>query len=246
VAGYDPQTKEFRAYDAGTQTWGPARTAPWEAKKCDKCDSCQDPFCDKSVCKCDNPKFGDTIETDVAQNFGIDAGWRKRAQGPESYTLNGEHVTRESAEQSLTADNQLTDDSGKLRLTVIGADADRNAVIADLAKAPAFAAYRDQFLIQPYPPDHWAVKTEGFVTSGKPTIYVQAPGGKVLHRQDDYEGGAPALVEAIRKTQPNYDPKADQDARKDSPTGTDLAPWGIGLGLGTLVLLALKRKAAPK
>ena len=31
----------------------------------------------------------------------------------------------------------------------------------------------------------------GFVTTGKPTIYVQSADGKVLHRQDDYDGGAP-------------------------------------------------------
>ena len=76
----------------------------------------------------------------------------------------------------------------------------------------------------------------GFVTTGKPTIYVQAPDGKVLHRQDDYQGGAPELAEAIRRIDPNYDPKKDFDLRKllripNPLSKVPVAAWLLAAGL---------------
>jgi hypothetical protein len=59
--------------------------------------------------------------------------------------------------------------------------------------------------VQDYAPGNWAVK-DGFFTEGKPTIYLQAPNGKVLHRQDDYSDGAAGLATALRKADPNYSP----------------------------------------
>lgn len=133
--------------------------------------------------------------------------------GGEQYHLNGKAVSRQQALDALTSGN-LTDDSAKLRLTVIGTEPDRKAVVGDLRAAPALAEFRERLLVQDYPPEHWAVRDAGFVTTGKPTIYLQAPSGKVLHRQDDYQGGAEELAQAIRKADPNYRPEKDRDLRK--------------------------------
>jgi hypothetical protein len=109
----------------------------------------------------------------------------------------------------------LADDSGKLRLTVIGPEGDRRQVLDDL-KGP-LSDLAGQCLVQDYPPEHWAVAQAGFYTAGKPTIYVQAPDGTVLHRQDDYADGPEGLRQAfqrVRKPDPNYRPDRDRDLRR--------------------------------
>ncbi len=152
------------------------------------------------------------VEQDGVQNFGIDrAGLDGSA---ERITLDGRQITRAEATRILQA-GSLTDDSGKLRLTVIGTEADRRRVLDDL-KGP-LTDIAGQCLVQDYPPDHWAVAGVGFYTAGKPTIYVQAPDGKVLHRQDDYADGPEGLrlaFERLRKPDPNYQPDKDRDLRR--------------------------------
>jgi len=68
--------------------------------------------------------------------------------------------------------------------------------------------------MQSYLPDHWAVARSGFKVDGQPTIYLQAPDGTVLHRQDDYHDGPEALAQALRRTDPHYDPRKDPDLRQ--------------------------------
>jgi len=152
------------------------------------------------------------VEQDGVQNFGID---RSGLNGSaERITLDGREITRSEAAQILQA-GSLHDDSGKLRLTVIGTEADRRRVLDDL-KGP-LADMASQCLVQDYSPDHWAVARAGFYTTGKPTIYVQAPDGKVLHRQDDYMDGAEGLrlaFEQLRKPDPDYRPDKDPDLRR--------------------------------
>jgi hypothetical protein len=152
------------------------------------------------------------VEQDGVQNFGID---RSRLNGStERIMLDGRQITRADAARFLQA-GSLVDDSGKLRLTVIGMETDRRRVLDDL-KGP-LTDIAGQCLVQDYPPDHWAVAKAGFYTAGKPTIYVQDADGKVLHRQDDYADGAPGLRQAferLRKPDPNYRPDKDRDARK--------------------------------
>src|SRR4029079_2216874 len=99
-------------------------------------------------------------------------------------------------------------------LTVIGDPASTAAVTKDLASAPALAPWKDRLVVQSYTPSHWAVAKAGFYTAGTPTVYVQAPSGKVLHRQDDYADGAEGLAQALRRADPNYDPAKDPDLRK--------------------------------
>ena len=52
------------------------------------------------------------------------------------------------------------------------------------------------------------------MTAGQPTVYCQTPGGKVLHRQDDYAGGAVAAVAALRKAKDTYEARRDPDLRR--------------------------------
>ncbi|GIW55561.1 MAG: hypothetical protein KatS3mg082_1965 [Nitrospiraceae bacterium] len=185
--------------------------------------------------------FGDlpVVEQDGVQNFGIDRA--QLSQARERIMFCGREITHAEAKKLLEAGG-LTDDSGKLRLTIIGSEADRQRVLDDL-KGP-LADLASGFLVQSYAPDNWAVARAGFRTSGKPTIYVQAPSGKVLHRQDDYADGADGLrraLEAVRKPDPNYDPAKDRDLRRPN---ADLSTWAV-IGLaGVLFLLALRKGTA--
>jgi len=159
------------------------------------------------------------VEQDGVQNFGIDRAGLNGAA--ERITLGDRQITRSEAANILQA-GSLPDDSGKLRLTVIGTQSDRRRVLEDL-KGP-LAEIAAQCLVQDYPPDHWAVAGVGFYTAGKPTIYVQAPDGKVLHRQDDYDDGAEGFRQAferLRRPDPNYRPDKDRDLRR--PMGGFLA-----------------------
>ena len=152
------------------------------------------------------------VEQDGVQNFGIA---RAGLNGSiERITLDGREITRAEAARILQA-GSLADDSGKLRLTVIGHESDRRRVLDDL-KGP-LADIAHECLVQDYPPDHWAVAKAGFYTAGQPTIYVQTSDGTVLHRQDDYADGAEGLRQAferLRTPDPNYRPDKDRDLRR--------------------------------
>src|SRR5581483_11679383 len=143
-----------------------------------------------------------------------------------------------------TIKKKIVDDSRKCRITVIGPGALRQKVLDDLAKAPGLSTWA---IMRGYDPGHWAMTGAGFVTKGSPTIYCQAPDGRVLHRQDDYDGGAEALLQALRKAKESYDPKKDPDLRQTiKPAG----PVPVGGYLVALVMGAcgssifLKRKGA--
>ena len=101
--------------------------------------------------------------------------------------------------------------------------------------------------MQDYAPNNWAVK-DGFFTEGKPTIYLQAPNGKVLHRQDDYSDGASVLATALRKADPNYSPTEDRDARKNLriPVFSAYVPLALLVVVGLVILLIPnKQKQVP-
>jgi hypothetical protein len=141
-------------------------------------------------------------------NFGVN-----RSQiGKERYVINGLNATEEEALQAL-ADKTVPNDKHLLRLTIIGPSDLRKKVRSDLENHPLLVSLSEKYLIQDYDPDNWAVR-EGFWKEGKPTIYLQSPSGKVLHRQDDYEDGAIGLATALRKADPNYIPAMDMDRRK--------------------------------
>jgi len=240
---WNEQTARFQRFDPATGAWGAEERPPWKpaAKSCgcgpacscgDACHCAEGKPCNPD-CACGKPA--------EVKNFGIIR--EKLAEHGEHYLLNGKSVSSDDARQAL-ASGGLPDDAGKPRLTIIGPEADRRRVLDDLAKAPALAEFRDHFLVQAYPPEHWAVANSGFVTDGRPTIYMQAPDGKVLHRQNDY-AGPEDLAQAIRRADPNYDSRKDPDLRQPSPLARfSLAriPTAVWLLAGGCLFLFLLRK----
>ncbi len=171
------------------------------------------------------------------------------------YCLNGQKVSRSDA---FAAFGKIVDDSAKLRLTIVGDDAFRAKVKGDLAAHPVLIEWRDQLLVQDYPPEHWAVAGVGFA----PGITLQLPAGRdgkapVLFRMTVYTGPE-ALGGAIRKADPNYKPERDPDPSKPGPepepakanpsTSSDLlqwpsAAWAVGGLILALVLFRRKEKS---
>lgn len=167
----------------------------------------------------------------VEQNFGIDES--KLTGG--GYRISGRPASRTQVFQAL--EKGLPNDTGKFRLTIIGTDEERFPVEKDWAvRADDFKDVWARSLVWSVPADHWSVQE--FSTRGKPTIYLQAPDGKVLHRQDDYQG--PKDFEAIRKAISDYDAAKDPDRRKTTAPSTQVPPTAWGLGGLILLALALK------
>lgn len=180
-------------------------------------------------------------DTPEEPNFGVD----KDKISKEPQILRGDKAIGRKEAIKLLEGKNLEDDTAKLRLTIIGPEADRKRVLADIESNPVLSvAVKERCLVQAYAPDHWAVKNLGFVTTGKPTIYLQRADGKVLHRQEDYRGPE-KLTEAIRKADPKYDTARDPDLNKPwwekiLPADLSKVPtsvWVIG-GAGVLLLLS--------
>ena len=174
------------------------------------------------------------------QNFGLD---RSRIDsGVEKFWLGGREVTRKQAYSAIEGTGKdLIDDREKLRLTVIGTVSECSSVMKDLESDPALKALAETMLVQSYRPDSWAVKDIGLLP-GSPRIIVQGGpdsrgAGKVLHSQGDYDGGAKALADALRKVRPDYDPKRDADLRKPAPILP--TPSLPGNGNSTIALLVM-------
>ena len=137
------------------------------------------------------------------------------------------------------------DIADKLYLTVISNDTKlRDSVIQEIRSADGMAQYKDKLWIKGLKPEDWEVR-ETFAQAtpnGKPAIILQNPAGRVLHRQMDFNGGAPALFEAIRKANPNYTPGKDSDLRNVGSGGllsffeSPEAIWIVG-GIGVVMLL---------
>jgi len=220
IAGWIPSTNTFRWYKDGV--WCEPVTPPWEEEK----------KTGKAVTRSDPPVF-----------FGVDPD--KISRG-ERYRIGGRDVSkREAIEQLGAPSGQIPNDAANLRLTVIGADEDRRRVLDDLAKSPALASWKDKLVVQDYAPTDWAVTGAGFVTAGKPTLYLQQPDGKVLLRLDQYDGPE-ALAEALRKADPNYRPDQDPNGKPkpqapDESGGPALPSSLYWLAGAVLLLLLLKR-----
>jgi hypothetical protein len=222
IAGYDHGKQIYRTYDASTDAWSEPTTPPWQ------------PAPERIAV----PQ--ETIEAKVP-NFGVDLA-RLNGEHGERYRLNGLPVPPDRARQALVGAS-VPDDAGRLRLTIIGDPASATRVTGDLAAAPALATWKDRLLVQTYPPEHWAVAKAGFFTGGKPTVYVQAPSGKVLHRQDDYADGAEGLAQALRRADPNYDSAKDPDLRKAMRFDLSRVPLPAWILAGAVVVGLLFRRA---
>lgn len=182
--------------------------------------------------------WGDKCEPPIpAPCFGVAAD---RLADKPRYSLNGRLVDPAQAHEAVGAG--LADDSGKLRVTILGSDEKRRQVRQDLDRDPAFAPQRDRFAVRDYPADHWSTRP-GFVAPGDPTIYCQAPDGRVLHRQDDYRGGAPSLAAALRQARNDYDPKKDPDLRApaSAPDPQRLGSLALALAFGVGLFAFLRR-----
>ncbi len=164
--------------------------------------------------------------------FGVD--WRKlRADGRSEYRINGRPVTEADALGAIGGPGgTIPDDSKKLRLLVIGSEAERKPVMDAMP-----ADMRDKYVLYSLPPDHWSLRP-GFVTNGHPTIQLQEPDkdnplrGKVLCRLSSFDGQR--TFETIRKADPSYKPDSDPNGK---PSGPDLDGLGVsGEGLGLLIL----------
>lgn len=137
------------------------------------------------------------------------------------------------------------------RITVIGPEADRARVLGDLRDAPELSWLKGKCLVQDYPPDHWRVVDGGFVNTGKPTIYCQAPDGTVLWRQDEYKD-AKSLSLALRDKIPGYDPRKDPQPSSPAPDapssgGTKITVlWVVALSALVYYLINRNKKAVVK
>lgn len=170
------------------------------------------------------------------KNFGVN----RPSADEVRYYRRGKPCTRSEAIAAITS--TLSDDSGLLRLTVIGAKEDTQKVVEDFK---ALSEFKGKVICQSYTPDSWQIKDMGFKTEGKPVIYLQRADGKVLHRQDKYEG-ADKLAEALRKADPSYDPKKDPNLLDNNtiniPVIISKVPMWVWFAGLVVVYLVLTRK----
>lgn len=249
VGGYRISTGEYhRRYGVGS--WGSAETPPFpvpaqyaRARTRKECELRADCMCgcrDGNGCTC-------AVVAKDWQTNGVDGS----KLSPARYSLTGKPCSRQDALDAVGT-GTIPNDAALLRLTVIGSESDRAKVLADLAANGVAAKY----VVNSYAPTDWHVASYGFVTAGTPSIYVQTPDGKVLHRQADYAGGYASLVEALRKADPTYPPDKDPDLRKpvvppapvvpltpDAPANdTDYFPATAALaGLGLAAFVFVKK-----
>lgn len=171
------------------------------------------------------------VEVGQAIPTGVD--WDKIGDG---YSRKGKWITRAEAFEAVTTG--IPDDGGKLRLTVIGPDDARAKVERDL-KFPENKDIADRVLLWSVKPDHFSVRDTGFVTTGNPTVYCQAPadgkepGAKVIYRENDYQGVGD--FQAIRKAIANYDAAKDP-GRAPAVVPLSMPPMPL-LVIGGVVLL---------
>jgi hypothetical protein len=161
-----------------------------------------------------NPIKKAPIELPVKQNFGVE---REKYDGDTKCSRNGQPITVEEVKDIIQG--KIPNDLNKLRITVIGDKVNR-----DIVKKAYFndleAEIRDQLIFWDVPPDHFSLKDTVtgqtvYKVNGNPTIYIQGPDGRVLHRQDNFNGSKDFV--AIRKVVKNYDPAKDPDLRQQNP-----------------------------
>jgi hypothetical protein len=192
------------------------------AVRCNGTD-CDCTNCEGPTCKCKPTR---TIQTSVVADKkemeprdngppvvfqgGVDFT-QIRSDG-DHYLCNGKQCTRAEAMNSLAAASSVPDDSGSVRLTVIGGAAIRQQVLADIDSKPEFGAFKGKFVLASFPADHWRIRDGGFKVPANPNdvmIYAQRPDGTVLWRQEGYAGGSVKLASALRDKVPGYDPLKD-------------------------------------
>jgi hypothetical protein len=154
----------------------------------------------------------DLPKEEPVENFGMD--WR--GDRLTHVTTNGVEITPKQAIQMIGS--KIPDDTNKFRMVAIGDPATLAAVRTEWAKVEP--AVRDRVLTWFVGPEDWSLRDTTtnqtrFFATANPTIYLLAPDGESLHRQDGFTGAED--VEAIRRGIKAYDAKKDKDLRRPSP-----------------------------
>lgn len=166
---------------------------------------------------------------------GVDTD-KLTASGEPRYWHRGTPVDRSDVLAAIGQKKTVPDDRLKLRLTVIGTDAERAAALKDLPQD-----LQAKVNVWSIAPDHWSLKDMGYQTDGHPTIYLQSPDGRVLWRQDSYGGAGD--YEAIRKRVAEYDAKKDPGPGSGGNAPVGPLAW-LGAAAGAL-WLATRKTPAP-
>ena len=220
------------------------------AEECNCCPACScgencqcsqgKPCCDDCRCLLASSKSavcGATPAVDPVAHPGVIAD--KMHQHGNRYRINDHDVSRREAFAAVTT---VPDDRAKLSLTFAGGtEAERKAAVETAA---AIGLTRD-CLVQALPAESPLLK-KGFVTTGHPTVYLQAPDGKPLIRRPDASLESLQLVAAQVAA---YDPS--KDATGDGFTLADLEkrvaaiPTWLWLVGGAIVVLILHNRQTP-
>ncbi len=123
----------------------------------------------------------------------------------------------------MFGDPNIPDDSKKLRITVIGSEAERKQAASEWEQQDA--DFKNKFIVWYLPPgDHSLCDSETgqpmWKQDGRPTIYCQTPDGRVINRQDDSKD----WISAIRRASKKYDSSRDPDNRRPFPLPNPLSP----------------------
>lgn len=224
VGGLDAEGGYYRPYEAGA--WGPKGHVNSEARL-------------------------------VQQQYPPDGVQRDKLDTEERYRCrDNERLSKRQAIAMIQA--TVPDHQSRQRLTIIGTPDQTRQALADLKAGPLAAWVAEKgVLVQCYEPGDWAVGPDtGFSSDGAPGIYWQdKPNeqgrGRVLYHGRAY-AGPDALVAALRRSDPHYDPSKDPNGQpKPPPAPHDPAPapdqvsvppgavGGCCGGLAVLVLSAL-------
>lgn len=161
-----------------------ARRAARKAKGC-ACDPCECP----EPCPCAQrarPPVGD-LPT------GVD--WPRIGSG---YSHKGRCCSRAEAVAAV-----LADDSAKPFLVIVGDEATRKRVLADLEQSPLVTPSRAFVRVQAYDPGHWVPAARGY----KPGLHlVKADGSRLAAPVSAYDGPE-ALAKLLKRADPNAPPE---------------------------------------
>lgn len=216
----------FWPYDATTRTWTENIVFDPEEAPRPKGDCCCGNKCGPCRCGRDCPedcvrgcgcvwcKKKPEAVGEIEQNFGVDRS-KCCPDDREMYRVNGVECDKNRAYEALKGDSRLPDDSAMRRVVAVGSEAKLKEVRMDW-DAGKLAAFRDKAILHCYSPDHWHMSEVGYKAYADPSIYIVDASGKVLHRQDHYDG-PDKLASALRKTDPGYDPAKDPDLTKPAP-----------------------------
>lgn len=192
----------------------------------------------KCECECECTCVGNTLVSagppePALPNYGI---IRDRPLQPGRTWLNGREVPLRTAIEAVGTPG-IPDDGLLPCLVIRGSEYECSAVRKDLDTNPALAYWKGRVKVQCYNP---AVDGQSWVAKdfpeGKPAIRFQDAKGKGYFLLTSYPG-PDQLAEALRKTDPLYDPKKDPNplAPKPGPSpepapATPLNPWAVIVG----------------